>query len=187
MATVTASGPVRDTGVGALLRHRAVGKLLLLAVAAAVLVPIVDAKWASGAWPDALTVDLTEPLGRTSDWIIDNRDSHPLFTYFFGHVSNAIVLSVRGVYLVLLAAGWAGVTAAAGLIAWRVAGVRLAVTAAAAFAVCGLLGMWVPTMQTLALMIVAVLASLVTGALLGLARAARQRPGSSGIAAARRT
>ncbi|WP_447037874.1 ABC transporter permease [Streptomyces sp. DSM 118878] len=169
MATATASSPVRDTGVGALLRHRALGKLLLLAVAAAVLVPIVSAKWSSGAWPDALTVDLTEPLGRTSDWIIDNRDSHPLFTYFFGHVSNAIVLSVRGVYLVLLAAGWAGVTAAAGLIAWRVAGVRLAVTASAAFAVCGLLGMWVPTMQTLALMIVAVLASIVIGALLGLA------------------
>ncbi|KUL52613.1 MULTISPECIES: ABC transporter permease subunit [unclassified Streptomyces] len=169
MATATASGPVRDTGIGALLRHRAVAKLLLLALAAAVLVPIVSAKWASGAWPHALTVDLTEPLGRASDWIIDNRDSHPLFTYFFGHVSNAIVLSVRGVYLVLLAAGWAGVTVAAGLIAWRVAGVRLAVTASAAFAACGLLGMWVPTMQTLALMIVAVLASIVIGALLGLA------------------
>ncbi|MEV0120876.1 ABC transporter permease subunit [Streptomyces sp. NPDC050703] len=169
MATATASSPVRDTGIGALLRHRAVGKLLLLAAAAAVLVPIVNARWASGAWPQALTVDLTEPLGRASDWIIDNRDSHPLFTYFFGHVSNAIVLSVRGVYLVLLAAGWAGVTVAAGLVAWRVAGVRLAVTASAAFAVCGLLGMWVPTTQTLALMIVAVLASIVTGALLGLA------------------
>ncbi|QEV19755.1 ABC transporter permease [Streptomyces alboniger] len=169
MATATASSPVRDTGIGALLRHRAIGKLLLLAVAAAVLVPIVNAKWASGAWPDALTVDLTEPLGRTSDWIIDNRDSHPLFIYFFGHVSNAIVLSVRGVYLVLLAAGWAGVTVAAGLVAWRVAGVKLAVTASAAFAVCGLLGMWVPTMQTLALMIVAVIASVVLGLLLGLA------------------
>ncbi|WP_223776308.1 ABC transporter permease subunit [Streptomyces sp. 135] len=169
MATATASGPVRDTGIGALLRHRAVGKVLLLAVAAAVIVPILNAKWASGAWPDALTVDLTEPLGRTTDWIIDNRDSHPLFTYFFGHVSNAIVLSVRGVYLVLLGAGWAGVTVAAGLIAWRVAGVKLAVMASVSFAVCGLLGMWVPTMQTLALMIVAVLASVVVGLLLGLA------------------
>lgn len=79
------------------------------------------------------------------------------------------MLSVRGVYLLLLAAGWAGVTAAAGLIAWRVAGVRLALTAAVSFAVCGVLGMWVPTMQTLALMVVAVTASVVLGALLGLA------------------
>ncbi|MFD9909576.1 ABC transporter permease subunit, partial [Streptomyces sp. NPDC059063] len=175
MASATASTPVRDTGLGTLLRHRAVVKLLLLALAAAVAVPILNAKWASGAWPDALTVDLTEPLGDASDWIIDNRDSHPLFLYFFGHISNAVVLAVRGVYLVLLAAGWAGVTVAAGAIAWRVAGVRLAVTAAAAFALCGLLGMWVPTMQTLALMTVAVLASVVLGMLLGLAAGLNDR------------
>ncbi|WP_367044416.1 ABC transporter permease subunit [Streptomyces sp. Je 1-332] len=169
MATATASTPVRDSGIGALLRHRAVGKLLLLAVAAAILIPIVNAKWASGAWPGALTVDLTEPLGKTTDWIIDNRDSHPLFVYVLGNISNGIVLSIRGVYLVLLAAGWAGVTVGAALVAWRVAGVRLAVLAAASFGLCGLLGMWVPTMQTLSLMIVAVLVSVVLGMLLGLA------------------
>ncbi|MFF4348094.1 ABC transporter permease [Streptomyces sp. NPDC001530] len=171
MATATA--PIGHTGLAdrarALVRHRAAGKLLLLALAAAVLAPILDARWASGTWPHALTVDLTEPLGRTSDWIIDNRDSHPLFLYFFGYVSNAVVLSVRAVYLLLLAAGWAGVTAAAALVAWRTAGVRLALGTAAAFLACGLLGMWVPTMQTLALMVVAVLASVVLGTLLGLA------------------
>ncbi|MGW1028068.1 ABC transporter permease [Streptomyces sp. NPDC002577] len=171
MATATA--PVPHTGIAGLVRglfrHRAVGKLLLLAVVAAVLVPIVDARWASGAWPDALTVDLSGPLGRASEWIIDNRDSHPLFLYFFGHIANAVTLSVRAVYLALLAVGWAGVTAAAGLIAWRVAGVRLALSTAVAFLVCGLLGMWVPTMQTLALMVVAVVASVALGALLGLA------------------
>ncbi|MFJ5197348.1 ABC transporter permease subunit [Streptomyces sp. NPDC088394] len=122
-----------------------------------------------GTWPARLAVDLSGPLGHASDWIIDNRDSHPLFLYFFGHISNAVVLSVRAVYLVFLAAGWAGVTAAAGLVAWRVAGIRAALTAVAAFAVCGLLGMWVPTMQTLALMAVAVTASVLLGALLGLA------------------
>ncbi|ANS67427.1 glycine betaine ABC transporter integral membrane protein [Streptomyces lincolnensis] len=169
MATATASGPMRLTGIGTLLRHRAVGKLVLLAVAAAVLVPIANARWASGAWPDALTVDLTSPLGRASDWIIDNRDSHWLFTYFLGHISNAIVISVRAVYLVLLAGGWAGVVAGAALVAWRVAGVRLAVLTVASFGVCGLLGMWVPTMQTLALMVVAVIAAVVLGMLMGLA------------------
>ncbi|MGX1672201.1 ABC transporter permease [Streptomyces sp. NPDC055400] len=169
-AASTATAPAADTPrFGALLRNRVLGKFLLLAVVAAVLVPIVNAKWASGSWPHALTVDLTEPLGKTSDWIIDNRDSHPLFLYFFGHISNAVVLSVRGAYLVLLAAGWAGVTAAAGLIAWRVAGLKLAAAAVAALLVCGAFGMWVPTMQTLALMIVAVLASVVLGAVLGLA------------------
>lgn len=79
------------------------------------------------------------------------------------------MLSVRAVYLLLLALGWTGVTAGVTLLAWRVAGLRIAATALVSFAVSGLLGMWVPTMQTLALMVVAVLASVVVGALLGLA------------------
>ncbi|MFF5182707.1 ABC transporter permease [Streptomyces sp. NPDC000345] len=167
MATVTA--PTPRLTLPAALKHQAFRKLALLALAAAVLVPVVNARWSSGSWPDSLTVDLTRPLTGVSDWIIDNRDSHPLFLYFFGYLSNAVVLSVRAVYLVLLAAGWAGVTAAAALVAWRTAGLRLALGTAAAFLACGLLGMWVPTMQTLALMVVAVLASVVVGALLGLA------------------
>ncbi|WP_128379104.1 ABC transporter permease [Streptomyces cavernae] len=167
MATVSAALP--RTGIPGFLKHRATAKLALLAVAAAVLVPLANARWASGTWPDALTVDLSEPLGRASDWIIDNRDGHPLFLYFFGHISNAVVLSVRAVYLVLLAAGWAGVTAVSAAVAWRVAGVRLALGTAVAFLACGLLGMWIPTMQTLALMVIAVAASVVVGAVLGLA------------------
>ncbi|WP_328438906.1 ABC transporter permease subunit [Streptomyces sp. NBC_00444] len=167
MATLTV--PTSRTALPGLLKHPAVAKLTLLTLTAAILVPLANARWTGGAWPDALTVDVSDPLTRTSDWIIDNRDSHPLFLYFFGHVSNAVVVSVRAVYLLLLAAGWTGVTAFGALIAWRVAGVRLALGTAAAFLTCGLLGMWIPTMQTLALMVVAVLASVVVGALLGLA------------------
>ncbi|KUJ67067.1 glycine/betaine ABC transporter permease [Streptomyces albus subsp. albus] len=155
--------------VGAVLRHPAARKLLVLAVLAAVLVPLAQSRWAGGSWPHALTVDLSGPLGDASDWIIDNRDSHPVFLYFFGHISNAIIVAVRAVYLALLALGWAGTTAAATLLAWRVAGARVASVAAGSFAVCGLLGMWVPTMQTLALMAVAVTASVLVGGVLGLA------------------
>ncbi|MFE1249226.1 ABC transporter permease [Streptomyces sp. NPDC058735] len=167
MATVTASAP--RVGLPGILGRPAVRKLLLLAVAAAILVPPAAGRWASGTWPSALTVDFSDQLAETSDWIIDNRDSHPLFLYFFGHVSNVVVIAVRAVYLTFLAVGWAGVTALGALVAWRVAGVRLALGTAAAFLACGLLGMWVPTMQTLALMVVAVLASIVVGLLLGLA------------------
>ncbi|MFG2161625.1 ABC transporter permease [Streptomyces olivaceus] len=167
MATLTATA--HKPAPPGILANRAVRKLLVLAVAAAVLAPVAATQWPGAAWPTALTVDVSEPLGRASDWIIDNRDSHPLFLYFFGHVSNIVVLAVRAVYLALLAVGWAGVTAVGALVAWRVAGVRLALGTAVAFLACGLLGMWVPTMQTLALMVVAVLASVVVGALLGLA------------------
>ncbi|MCF3103861.1 ABC transporter permease subunit [Streptomyces roseoverticillatus] len=153
----------------ALWARPAARKLLILAAAAAVLVPVAAATHGSGTWPSAFTVDLTKPLTGASNWIIDNRDSHWAFLYFFGHVSGAIIGAVHAVYTVLLALGWAGVTATAALLAWRVAGARVAVIALASFAACGLLGMWVPTMRTLALMIVAVAVSVAVGALLGLA------------------
>ncbi|MFR0357793.1 ABC transporter permease [Streptomyces sediminimaris] len=168
MSTVTAASTQRLALPG-VFGHHAVRKLLLLGIAAAVLVPLAAAHWASGTWPHALTVDVSKPLADASDWIIDNRDSHPLFLYFFGYISNAVVISVRAVYLFLLAAGWAGVTALGAVVAWRVAGVRLALGTAVAFLACGLLGMWVPTMQTLALMVVAVLVSVIVGVVLGLA------------------
>ncbi|MGW7297716.1 ABC transporter permease [Streptomyces sp. NPDC054829] len=167
MATVTTTAP--RTAIPGVLRGAPARKLLALTLLAALLVPLAHTRWASGTWPTALTFDLTTPLTDASTWIIDNRDSHPLFLYVLGHVSNAVVLAVRAVYLLLLAAGWAGTTAFAALIAWRVAGARLALGTAAAFLACGALGMWVPTMQTLALMVVAVLASVAVGALLGLA------------------
>ncbi|MFD3695339.1 ABC transporter permease subunit [Streptomyces sp. NPDC058646] len=171
-AAAAPAGPGRS-----LLPHRASRALLPLAVAALALLPLAVLFPGAGGWPAALAVDLSGPLGRAGDWIIGNRDGHPLFLYFFGHVSNAVVVSVRAVYVVLLAAGWTGVTALAGLVAWRLAGVRLALTCAGAFAACGLLGMWVPTMQTLALMTVAVAASVAVGALLGLAAGLSPRTG----------
>ncbi|MFG2354673.1 ABC transporter permease [Streptomyces sp. NPDC048521] len=167
MATLTV--PTSGAGTPRVLKSRAAGKLLLLALFAAVLAPWAATHWPGPTWPHALTVDFSHPLATASDWVIDNRDSHPLFLYFFGHVSNAVVLSVRAVYLTLLAAGWTGVTAFGALAAWRLGGPRLAVGTAAAFLTCGALGMWVPTMQTLALMVVAVLASAAVGVLLGLA------------------
>ncbi|MFD7919138.1 ABC transporter permease [Streptomyces sp. NPDC059740] len=149
-------------------RGRALGKLLLLAVLAAVLVPLLAGHFGSGTWPRALTVHLSSPLKHVSNWIIDNRDTAPVFTYGLGHLSNVVNLAVRGVYLVLLVLGWTGVTALVTLVAWRVAGWRIAATSLVSLLVSGVLGMWVATMQTLALMVVAVLASVVVGAVLGL-------------------
>ncbi|MYR84782.1 ABC transporter permease subunit [Streptomyces sp. SID685] len=163
MATLTV--PALRTRTPAVLRNRAVGKLLLLALITAVLLPLLHGR----TWPHHLTVSLTQPLTSASNWIIDNRDTHPLFLYFFGYISNAVVLAVRAVYVALLALGWPGVTALGALVAWRVAGPRLAAGTAVAFLACGALGMWEPTMQTLALMVAAVLASVLVGTALGLA------------------
>ncbi|MGW4687976.1 ABC transporter permease [Streptomyces sp. NPDC004244] len=166
----------RSAGARAPFTRHVRRRLLPFAAAAAVLVTL-GLLFPGAAWPTALDVDLSGPLGSAGDWIIDNRDTHPAFLYFFGHISNAVVISVRAVYLVLLAAGWTGVLALAGLLTWRLAGVRQAAVSVTAFAVCGLLGMWIPTMQTLALMVVAVAASVLIGGLLGLAAGLSPRTG----------
>ncbi|MFI0818723.1 ABC transporter permease [Streptomyces sp. NPDC021098] len=168
-AGTNAADEQRPSRLRAAVSSPVVRKLAVLAVIAAVLIPLAHAKWAGAGWPQALTVDVSGPLKKSSDWILDNRDSHWIFLYFFGYISQAIITGVRVVYIALLALGWAGVTAGLTLVAWRVAGVRVAVTTFVSLAVCGVLGMWVPTMQTLALMAVAVTASVVIGGLLGLA------------------
>ncbi|WP_432137596.1 MULTISPECIES: ABC transporter permease subunit [unclassified Streptomyces] len=174
------SDGARSVATRSLLRRRLavlppVGRRLLgLAVVAVVLVPFAAVLWGSGSWPGAFGIDVSGPLDDLSQWIVDNRDTSPVFLYFLLHISNTTVEAVDGVYSALDALGWPGVTAAAVLLAWCAAGagragVKVAAIALGAFAGCGLLGMWDPAMMTLALMIVAVAVSAVVGFLLGLA------------------
>lgn len=156
------------------LNHPVQRKLLVLAVIAAVLVPAGIVLGGSGGWPAALHVDISQPLDDVNRWVVDNRDSHPLFLYFLLHLSNTATDAVRGVYDLLHSLGWLGVLALGVLVAWRAAGLgragaKVAATAFAAFALCGLLGMWDATLLTIALMVVAVLLAALLGVLIGLA------------------
>ncbi|OEJ60424.1 glycine/betaine ABC transporter permease [Streptomyces agglomeratus] len=158
----------------AVVRHRAGRKLLPLAVAALLLVPLGIALWGGGSWPAGLTVDVSGPLDDANAWVIDNRETHPLFLYFLLHLSNTATDAVDAVYSGLDALGWAGFAAMAVLFAWRAAGLgrrgaKTAAVAAVVFAVCGVLGMWDATLLTIALMVVAVALASVLGILLGLA------------------
>ncbi|WP_434595411.1 ABC transporter permease [Streptomyces sp. A5-4] len=149
--------------------------MLLLAV---LLVAVVSAvvTSGSGAWPADLTVDIRSPLDDLNRWLVDNRTTHPLFLYFLLHISNTAESSVDGVLSLLETLGFIGVTIAAVLVAWYAGGaglrrraLRTGGTALGTFLAIGLLGMWEPAMETLALMIVTVTAAAVVGALLGLA------------------
>ncbi|MFI2436588.1 ABC transporter permease subunit [Streptomyces sp. NPDC018693] len=177
---VSPPGPTSGAATRALLLRRLavlppLGRRLVgLAAVAVVLVPFAAVLWGSGSWPNGLGVDVSGPLDDLSQWIVDNRDTSPLFLYFLLHISNTTVDAVDGVYAVLDGLGWPGLTAAAVLLAWCAAGAgragaKVAAIALGAFAGCGLLGMWDPAMLTLALMIVAVAVSALVGFLLGLA------------------
>ncbi|WP_405601277.1 ABC transporter permease subunit [Streptomyces sp. NBC_01410] len=173
--TAVATAPAKETpALRALLKNPFQRKLLALGLAALVLVPLGIALWGSGSWPAGLTVDVSGPLDDANKWVIDNRDTHPLFLYFLLHFSNAATDSVDAVYGFLDSMGWLGVMVAGVLFAWRAAGlgrrgIKVAATAFGAFAVCGLLGMWDATLITIALMVVSVAVAALLGVLIGLA------------------
>ncbi|CAL9505339.1 hypothetical protein SUDANB106_03548 [Streptomyces sp. enrichment culture] len=174
-------GPPGRPGALRRLAARAPGRppargLLVLALLALVAVPAAASAWGSGSWPDALTYDVRTPLDELDAWLVDNRESHWLFLYFLLHISNNAVSAVDGVLALLQGLGWTGVTAAATVLAWLAGGadlgrraLRTAATALGTFAVIGLLDLWAPAMETLALMVVAVAAAALIGATLGLA------------------
>ncbi|WP_156723103.1 ABC transporter permease [Streptomyces apocyni] len=145
----------------------------LVLLGLALLLPTSALLW-SGGWPDSLGVDAVTPLDSFADWVIENRQTHPLFLYFLLHISNVATDSVDGVHNLLESLGWAGVLGIAAALAWYVAGagrkgLKTAGIAVGALAAIGLVDLWSPAMETLALMVVAVTAAAVLGTLLGLA------------------
>ncbi|MCX3063153.1 ABC transporter permease [Streptomyces beihaiensis] len=171
--TEVAKEPAR-AGARSALSHPVARRLLPLAVAVVVLAPLAAVLWGSGSWPHALTVDIKTPLDDAYNWTVRNRDTNPVFLYGLLHLSNWADSSVSSVTDLLENLGWFPVITITVLLSWRIGGLRdrrglkLAGVTFAAFAVCGLLGMWQSTMETLALMLVAVVVSAVVGALLGL-------------------
>lgn len=179
--TAVVTAPAKETpALRNVLNNRVQRKLLVLAVGALVLIPLGIALWGSGSWPSGLTVDISGPLDDANQWVIDNRDTHPLFLYFLLHFSNTATDAVDVVYRFLDAMGWPGVLAAGVLFAWRGAGlgrrgIKVAATAFGTFAACGLLGMWDATLLTIALMVVSVAVAALLGVLIGLAAGVSDR------------
>nr|CEL16077.1 Glycine betaine ABC transport system, permease protein OpuAB [Kibdelosporangium sp. MJ126-NF4] len=112
-----------------------------------------------------------------NDVIGANRNSNPLFLYFFNYirlfidefvvfVQSLIAQPSFGRPLPLI--GWLGVVALVGFVSWAVANVRVALLAAAGFFFLGLQGLWRESMDTLALTLAAVIISLVIGIPLGI-------------------
>jgi glycine betaine/proline transport system permease protein len=102
------------------------------------------------------------------EWIILNRGDHWLFRYFFDPLTRWMHNLVQWHLNALTWLTWTGVLALVFVVAWRVSGIRAALTAAAAVFVIGGLGLWDAGMITLALIVVSVLIILVLGIPLGI-------------------
>jgi glycine betaine/proline transport system permease protein len=103
------------------------------------------------------------------DWVIGNRNTHPIFLYFFQPLSAAIDSGMRWTENMLLAASWVLIVGVFGLLGYLLSGLRLALLCVVGLLLCGAFGLWQASMQTLALMAVSVFFALLIGIPLGIA------------------
>ena len=131
-------------------------------------------------WPnDLVWNNLSVRLDDFQVWLLTERgeaDQSLVFTVFEGF-SSGIDHLVEWFNRLLLWLTWAGTTVAAVALVLRFGGARAAVITLLAFATFALSGLWEESMQTLALMLVAVALSLLVGIPLGVVagRSARFR------------
>jgi glycine betaine/proline transport system permease protein len=124
------------------------------------------------SWPDSLVWhSLNHYLDNMQNWLAaESAKTHPNFAYRLIHwISSGLDALVRWLYHLLSKwLTWPGTTLLAGLLAWRFGGRRAGVIMVASFASFAALGLWDDSMQTLALMLVAVAFSLLVGVPLGI-------------------
>ncbi|MBY8338590.1 ABC transporter permease subunit [Streptomyces spinosirectus] len=126
------------------------------------------------------TADLTDLhrwFNDVNDSVGANRNSNPLFLYFFNEIRLVIDNLVTFVqHLIsqpppgrpLPQIGWLGVVGIAGYVSWAVGNWRVALLAVAGFTFFGLQGLWQESMDTLALTISAVFVALLFAIPLGI-------------------
>ncbi|TDD47454.1 ABC transporter permease subunit [Nonomuraea terrae] len=101
------------------------------------------------------------------EWIDDHRNDNPLFLYFLNYIRLFVGALHTLFQSVLHALGWPGITGVMGALAWLAGGWRVALVAVAGVSAFGVLGLWESSVDTLALVGVAVLLSLAIGVPVG--------------------
>jgi glycine betaine/proline transport system permease protein len=120
--------------------------------------------------------DLHRWFNDVNDSIGANRNSNPLFLYFFNEIRLVIdtlvtfvqeLISQPAAGRPLPQIGWLGVVGIAGYVSWAVGNWRVALLAVAGFTFLGLQGLWQESMDTLALTVSAVFVALLFAIPLG--------------------
>ncbi|MFF5979613.1 ABC transporter permease [Streptomyces olindensis] len=120
--------------------------------------------------------DLHRWFNDVNDSIGANRNSNPLFLYFFNEIRLVIDTLVTFVQELISQpsadrpapqVGWLGVVGIAGYVSWAVGNWRVALLAVAGFTFLGLQGLWQESMDTLALTLSAVFVALLFAIPLG--------------------
>ncbi|MBT2419020.1 ABC transporter permease subunit [Streptomyces sp. ISL-22] len=168
--TVEQAAPVRT--VRKVNRSMVVGAVLLVWL---VLFAVLRGKQTLTLAAADLT-DLHRWFNDVNDSIGANRNSNPLFLYFFNEIRLVIDTLVTFVQELISQPsadrpvpqiGWLGVVGIAGYVSWAVGNWRVALLAVAGFTFLGLQGLWQESMDTLALTVSAVFVALLFAIPLG--------------------
>jgi glycine betaine/proline transport system permease protein len=126
-------------------------------------------------FPRAWDSLISDPIDAFQAWARANRRSHPLFTSFFTPLSVGIGSALTAVASFLKWLPWYVLPVSVFLVVARTRQYGKAIVATAAAAYPGLVGLWAVTMETLALMAIAVAICLVVGIPLGVVAAFRPK------------
>lgn len=126
-------------------------------------------------FPALLDHTFSDPLDAFGRWQQSARRTHPLFTGFFTPLSTGVGWALDTVESVLLWLPWFILPIAVYLAVARSRSRRVALVAGLAMVYPGLVGLWEVTIDTLALMTIAVLLSILIGVPLGIWGAVRPR------------
>ena len=144
-------------------------------IVVAVVVATVGLVWLRPGFPQGLVVDVTAWFDAFRDWAIQNSTTSPLFTYVLTPIEDGVDWVIDNTVLVLERMTWFGLLVGAAALAGVLAGWKMAVLTAAGVLSFGLLGVWEASLETLALVIVAVSIAVAIGVPLGIWAGRRPR------------
>lgn len=126
-------------------------------------------------FPENWNLGLRSPLDRFQSWVIGNRATHPLFVYGFRPFSEFVEAVLRALEAILLWLPWPVHFILLYAFGYKAGGHRLALLTTAGLLLMGLFGLWQASMETFALMGVAVNVTLLIGIPLGIVAARHPR------------
>ena len=121
-----------------------------------------------GGFPETWRVHVGSIFSDLEQWALENRNSSPLFEYFFTPIKDVSQTVYDNLLLALQRMTFLGMIVGAGAVALVAAGWRKAVLAMVGFTYLGLVDLWDRSLQTLALMIISVAVTLLIGIPLGI-------------------
>lgn len=148
---------------------------ILIAAAVLFIVIAFAARNAIGSFPESWNIHLDDAIDKAQSWVIGNRNTHPIFLYFFDPISDFIDGLLRSVENALIAAPWPAVILAIFFISFKLSGRKVAYLATVGLLLMGVFDLWDESMQTIALMAVSVVIALIFGIPLGILSARSDR------------